>query len=70
MLDIDITQNEFCEEELDKMVEVLDMAKKITDDSALFRLLQKHMGKQVDDIKSLDDLRSKYQEKSLKDSDD
>ena len=67
MFDFDINQNEFSEEELDQMVEVLDMAKKITEDSALFRLLQKHMGKQVEDIQSLDDLRSKYQEKTLND---
>ena len=62
---VDITQNEFTEEEMDEMIGVLDMSQKITDDAALFRLLQNRMKGKVKDIQSLDDLRSKHVEKTL-----
>jgi len=70
MLDIDITKNEFTEDEIDDMIEVLDLAQKITDDAALFRLCQRRMKGKVKEIKSLDDLRSKYIEKSIEGDDD
>jgi len=70
MLDIDITKNEFTEDEIDDMIEVLDLAQKITDDAALFRLCQRRMKGKVKEIKSLDDLRSKYVEKSIEGNDD
>jgi len=70
MLDIDITKNEFTEDEVDEMIDVLDLAQKITDDAALFRMCQRRMKGKVKEIKSLDDLRSKYVEKSIEGNDD
>ena len=44
--EIDIDQDEFDQNELDAMVEILDKAEKIKRDGPLFRMLQQHMKKQ------------------------
>lgn len=65
MIDINIDQNEFSEEELDLMIEVLEKAEAIKEDGALFKVVQKRMGDKVKSITSMQDLKSAYNEKVL-----
>ena len=62
---IDTTQNEFSEEELDTMIEILKKADEIQADSALFSIVRKRMKDQVKAITSLEDLNTRYNEKVL-----
>ena len=62
---IDPSQNEFSEEELDTMIEILKKADEIQSDSALFSIIRKRMKDQVKAITSLEDLNTRYNEKVL-----
>lgn len=57
--DIDPSQQEFSDEELKAMGEILLKAEEIKADHALYNIVEKHMKKQVKKIKSLSDLRAK-----------
>ena len=52
----------YTDSEMDQMSDILLIAKEITDDEALYRLVQGYMLKKVDSIKSIDDLRAKLEE--------
>ena len=65
MIDIDIDKNEFSEEDLDLMIEVLEKAEAIKEDGALFKVVQKRMGDKVKSITSMQDLKSAYNEKVM-----
>ena len=60
MLELDIDKNEFSEDELDMMIDVLEKAEAIKEDGPLFKIVKKRMGEKVKSIKSMEDLRSRY----------
>lgn len=63
--DLDLTKNEYSEEELDCMIMCLEKSEEIKRDSTLFQILQKRMKKKVKSIKSLQDLRTISNESDL-----
>lgn len=60
--DVDTSQNEFTDAEMDAMVDILTKAKEITDDKALYNIVQKHMDQKAKKYKSVADLRAKANE--------
>ena len=63
--DVDITKNEFTEEELDSLIDILEKAEAVKEDSALFRIVKNRMGAKVKTMSSLSDLKSEYNKKVL-----
>lgn len=59
---VDLTQNEFTDEELDAMSEILTKADEIKGDKALFKLVSKHMKDKSKKYTSVADLRKKANE--------
>jgi len=62
--DIDPAQDEFTEDELDAMIDVLEKAEAIKEDSALLKIVQRRMKSKVKSIESLADLRAVASEKA------
>lgn len=60
--DVDTSQNEFTDAEMDALVDILTKAKEITDDKALYNIVQKHMDQKTKKYKSVADLRAKANE--------
>lgn len=59
---VDLSQNEFNDEELDAMSEILAKADEIRGDKALLKLVSKHMNDKSRQYKSVADLRAKANE--------
>lgn len=68
--EIDTSQMEFSEEELDAMVEILTKAEEIKADPPLLKLVEKHGRKKVKSIESMSDLRRVASDKALEDKGD
>ncbi len=60
--EIDTKKQEYTDDELDALVDILIKAKEIEGDSTLYKVVQAHMKKKTKAIKSVADLKAKAAE--------